>query len=112
MDRLAQGVTNRAHRRAETEDQRIQDSHSQPHARLSTFFLRGTDEYRPVAAGTCRPRSAAVVSLGWRGPEQLPRTGSCFIATGSFRIVAWSFLNAKRSGKSVSELRTVRQASG
>src|SRR5258708_81066 len=40
MDRLAQGVTNRAHRCTESEDQRIQDSHSQPHARFSTFFLR------------------------------------------------------------------------
>ena len=36
MDRLAQGVTNRAHRCTETEDLRIQDSHSQPHARFST----------------------------------------------------------------------------
>jgi DNA polymerase IV len=28
--------------------QRIQDSHSQPHASYSTVFLRGADEYRPL----------------------------------------------------------------
>jgi hypothetical protein len=45
----------RAHRCTETENQRIQDSHSQPHRRFSTCFLRRTDEYRPIPATTCRP---------------------------------------------------------
>jgi len=38
MVRLAQGIMNRAHRCTETEDQRIQDSHPQPYALLSSFF--------------------------------------------------------------------------
>src|SRR5438876_100330 len=70
---LAQGITNPAHRRAETEDQRVQDSHSQPHPRFATCFLRGTDEYRPVPAGTRRPQPAAAVSPRWRRHEQLLR---------------------------------------
>src|SRR5438034_8416179 len=86
MDRLAQGVTNRAHRCTETEDQRIQDSHSQPHARFSTFFLRGTDEYRPVAAGTRGPQPAAAVSPGWRGPKQFSRPRGCISAARSFQL--------------------------
>jgi hypothetical protein len=47
-----------------TEDQRIQDSHSRPHPRFSTCFLRGSDKYRPIIAGTCRPRPAPAVSPG------------------------------------------------
>src|SRR5713101_5423448 len=86
MDRLAQGVTNRSHRCTETEDQRIQDSHSQPHARFSTFFLRGTDEYRPVAAGTRRPQAAAAVSPRWRRPKQFSRPRGCICATRSFQL--------------------------
>jgi hypothetical protein len=54
MGCLAQGITNRAHRSTETENQRIQDSHSQFHRRSSTCFLRGADEYRPIPATTCR----------------------------------------------------------
>src|SRR5258708_4148338 len=86
MDRLAQGVTNRAHRCTETEDQRIQDSHSQPHARFSTFFLRGTDEYRPVAAGTRRPQAAAAVSPRWRRPKQCSRPRGCICAARPFQL--------------------------
>src|SRR5438445_8874757 len=86
MDRLAQGVTNRPHRCTETEDQRIQDSHSQPHARFSTFFLRGTDEYRPVAAGTRRPQAAAAVSPRWRRPKQFLRPHGCICAARSFQL--------------------------
>jgi hypothetical protein len=86
MDRLAQGITNRTHRRTETEDQRIQDSHSQPHARFSTFFLRGTDEYRPVAAGTRRPQAAAAVSPRWRRPKQFSRPRGCICAARSFQL--------------------------
>jgi nucleotidyltransferase/DNA polymerase involved in DNA repair len=55
------------------EDQRIQDSHSQPHTRLSTCFLLGADEHRSVTAGACRPQPAAAVSPGWRRAEQLLR---------------------------------------
>ena len=54
MGCLAQGITNRAHRCTETENQRIQDSHSQFHRRSCACFLRGADEYRPIAATTCR----------------------------------------------------------
>src|SRR5438046_9358763 len=86
MDRIAQRVTNRAHRCTETEDQRIQDSHSEPYARFSTFFLRGTDEYRPVAAGTRRPQAAAAVSPRWRRPKQFSRPCGCICATRSFQL--------------------------
>jgi len=54
LGRFAQGITNRAHGNTETEDQRIQDSHSQSYASFSTFFLRGVDQHRPVFAGPCR----------------------------------------------------------
>src|SRR6266566_8232873 len=43
MGRIPQGITNRTHRRTETEDERIQGSYSQPHPRLSTLFVRGID---------------------------------------------------------------------
>src|SRR5580700_2947431 len=100
MDRLAQGVTNRAHRCTETEDQRIQDSHSQPHARFSTFFLRGTDEYRPVAAGTRRPQAAAAVSPRWRRPKQFSRPRGCICAARSFQLaVVVSFRFARHPPK-------------
>src|SRR6266436_835740 len=69
MDRIAQGITNRAHCSTETEDWRIQNSHSQPHVRFSTCFLRGADRHRLVIAGTCRHQPAAVVSPGWRSEE-------------------------------------------
>src|SRR6266478_4640524 len=99
MDRLAQGVTNRAHRCTETEDQRIQDSHSQPHARFSTFFLRGTDEYRPVAAGTRRPQAAAAVSPRWRRPKQFSRPRGCVCAARSFQLaVVVSFRSSSSTG--------------
>jgi hypothetical protein len=77
MDRLAQGVTNRAHRCTETEDQRLQDSHSQPHPRFSTCLMRGADEYRPLPPGTCRHELAAAVPPRWRWPEQLLRPRGC-----------------------------------
>src|SRR6266852_6649674 len=96
MDRLAQGVTNRAHRCTETEDQRIQDSHSQPHARFSTFFLRGTDEYRPVAAGTRRPQAAAAVSPRWRRPKQFSRPRGCICAARSFQLAVVSVFRFAR----------------
>jgi hypothetical protein len=86
MGRLAQGVTNRANRRPETENQRIQDSHSQPPARFSTCLLRGADKYRPVIAGTCRPRLAAAVSPRWRWPKQFSRPRGCICATRSFQL--------------------------
>src|SRR5437762_9388413 len=99
MDRLAQGVTNRAHRCTETEDQRIQDSHSQPHAKFSTFFLRGTDEYRPVAAGTRRPQATAAVSPRWRRPKQFSRPRGCICAARSFQLaVVVSFRLARDPG--------------
>src|SRR6267378_3775140 len=49
--RIAERITNRSHRRPETEDQRLQDSHSQPHPGFFTCLLRGADKYRPVIAG-------------------------------------------------------------
>jgi hypothetical protein len=94
--RLAQGVMNRAHRCAETEDQRLQDSHSQPHPRFSTFFLRGTDKYRPVIAGTCRPRLAAAVSPRWRGPKPFSRPCGCICAARSFQLAVASVTGAIR----------------
>src|SRR4029077_3103397 len=100
MDRLAQGVTNRAHRCTETEDQRIQDSHSQPHARFSTFFLRGTDEYRPVAAGTRRPQPATAVSPRWRRPKQFSRPRGCICAARSFQLAVVVRFRFARSGLS------------
>src|SRR6266436_2758519 len=90
MDRLAQGVTNRAHRCTETEDQQIQDSHSQPHARFATFFLRGTDEYRPVAAGPRRPQAPAAISPRWRRPKQFSRPRGCICAARSFQLAVGS----------------------
>jgi len=36
MDRIAQGIANRPDRCTETQNQRIQDSHSQPHSSFST----------------------------------------------------------------------------
>ena len=88
MDRLAQGVTNRAHGCTETEDQRIQDSHSQPYARFSTGFLRRADEYRSVASRTRRPQPAAAVPPRWRWSEQLSRPRGCICAAGSFHLAA------------------------
>src|SRR6266436_8198309 len=55
MGCLAQGIANRAHRCTETENQRIQDPHSQPHCRVLHLLLRGAHEYRPITATTCRP---------------------------------------------------------
>src|SRR6266436_4728248 len=109
MDRLAQGVTNRAHRCTETEDQRIQDSHSQPYARFSTFFLRGTDEYRPVAAGTRRPQAAAAVSPRWRPPKQFSRRCGCFVAARFFQLaVVVSFGFASHESRSLAASRLMR----
>jgi nucleotidyltransferase/DNA polymerase involved in DNA repair len=68
--RIAQGITNRSHRRTETKNQRIQDSHSQPHALLSACFMRGAYEYRAFAPRTRRPQPTAAVSHGWRWPQQ------------------------------------------
>jgi nucleotidyltransferase/DNA polymerase involved in DNA repair len=72
MGCLAQGIANRAHRCTETENQRIQDSHSQPHRRFSTCFLRGVDEHCPGTARTGRARPRPEIPLGrcWR--QQLP----------------------------------------
>src|SRR5258708_11586549 len=86
MDRIPQGITKSSHRRTETEDQRIQDSHSQPHARFSACFLRGAHEYRPVAAGTRRPQAAAAVSPRWRRPKQFSRPRGCICAARSFYL--------------------------
>src|SRR2546425_403425 len=44
------GITDRADGGTEIQDQRIQDSQSQPHARFSTFFLRRIDQHRSVVA--------------------------------------------------------------
>ena len=110
MDRLAQGVTNRAHRCTETEDQRIQDSHSQPHARFSTFFLRGTDEYRPVAAGARRPQPTAAVSPRWRGPKQFSRPRGCTCAARSFQlavVVSFRFTVNREQSRSLPSSRLV-----
>ena len=113
MDRLAQGVTNRAHRCTETEDQRIQDSDSQPHARFSTFFLRGTDEYRPVAAGTRRPQAAAAVSPRWRRPKQFSRPCGCICATRSFQLaVVVSFGFASHESRSLATSRLAEPTGG
>src|SRR5205807_4558602 len=87
--RIAQGITNRPNRCTETEDQRLQDSHSQSDARLSAFFLRGVDQYRPVAAGTCWSWPAAAVPPGWRRPEQLSRPRGCICPARSFRVAEW-----------------------
>jgi hypothetical protein len=39
MDRIAQGITNRSHCGAQTEDQRFQDSHSQLYAVFDSSAL-------------------------------------------------------------------------
>ena len=86
MGRIPQGITNRTHRRAETEDERIQDSHSQPHASSSTLFLRGAYKHRAVAPRPCRPEPRATFSPRWRRSEQLSRPRGCSCSAGSFHL--------------------------
>jgi hypothetical protein len=112
MGCLAQGITNRAHRCTETEDQRIQNSHSQPHPRFSTCLMRGADKYCPVIAGTCRPQPAPAVSPGWRRPEQFSRPCGCICATRSFQLaVVVSFRSAQLIGSYTSGLILATQRS-
>src|SRR5882724_11752280 len=86
MGRLAERIANRAYSCTETENQRIQDSHSQPHPRFSAFFLRGAHKYRPVIARTRRPKAAAAVSPRWRRPKQFSRPRGCIRAARSFQL--------------------------
>jgi hypothetical protein len=114
VDRLTQRISNRSHSRIETEDQRIQDSHSQPHARFSTFFLRGTDEYRPVAARTRRPQAAAAVSPRRRRPKQFSRPRECICATRSFQlavVVSFRFASHQSRSHATSRLRDTHHRS-
>jgi DNA polymerase-4 len=93
-----QRITNRTHCGAQTKDQRIQDSHSQPHASYSTVFLRGADEYRPLPPGTCRRELAAAVPPRWRWPEQLSQPRGRICTAGSFHLaVEVSFRFARDS---------------
>ena len=47
MGCLAQGIANRAHRCTETENQRIQDPHSQPHCRVLHLLLARSSRISP-----------------------------------------------------------------
>src|SRR5271166_7170661 len=47
-----QRVTSSTHGNSETQDKRVQDSYSQPYARLSSFLMRRIDRHRAEAART------------------------------------------------------------
>src|SRR5713101_178053 len=49
LDRITQRSAYRTHCGPQTEDKRVQDSHSEPYAKRSSIFLRGIDQHRPVA---------------------------------------------------------------
>lgn len=74
--RIAQGVTHRTYGSPQTEDQRVQYSHPQPHARLSSLFLRRIDQDRLIAPGASgsdsrqRFRLVGVGLSNFREPER------------------------------------------
>ena len=83
---FAQRITHSPHRRPQTEDERVQDSHAQPDARLSSLVLRRVDQHRAEAARTSGLKPTATLSARRRRVEQLSgsRTNSC--PAGSFRV--------------------------
>jgi len=51
MGGLPQGIADRAHRRAETEDQRVQHSYTQSYSSLASCDLRGVGADRSLTEG-------------------------------------------------------------
>lgn len=64
---------------SQTEDQRVQDNHAEPHAGVPSMLVRRIDGPRAEAAGASGPGSTAAFPVGWRWIEQLsgPRGLGC-----------------------------------